>query len=621
MGVNILWVDVESYYDPKYSLRAMTPPQYVLDDRWEMQICAVAIDNEPPTIMIDAELRRFLQGINPDDTALVSHNMLFDGSVFAWRYGFIPARSFCTLSMSRALLGHRLRSLSLESVSAALAVGKKGTATLPRVKGLRLAEIIERGMYDEFCEYCLNDLTLCREIFKRLAPAFPAGQYRMLDLVIRCATQPRLMIDRERLTTYLTRIKADKAKLIESCGLDKSELMSAAKFQQELEKRGVYVETKTSGTGNEIPAFSKTDPFMAELQEHEDPEIQALANARLGVKSTLEEKRAEKMLAISALPWSQPSAFPIPLRYSGAHTHRLSGDWGINVQNLPRTTTGDSQLRRCVVAPPGCSIVVSDLGQIEARLAAWQAGATTLLVQFANKLDPYARLAESIFGYRVDRKIQVAEGFVGKSGILGLGYGLGKDNFYIKTIAAARGQKVELGNKFTQEIAERTVKTYRKDNREIPQFWYYLNGVLQSAFLGKSAAKQVGPVEVGHGYVALPDGLVLQYDNPVLLANDDGVRYTHPYGYWKKLWGGAFLENITQALAGQLIRDTWLRLDKLGYRAVWQVHDELVFVVPDTELEEAKHVIHAEMVRRPKWASDLPLSADVGSGKTYGDCK
>src|SRR2546430_7907455 len=143
----------------------------------------------------------------------------------------------------------------------------------------------------------------------------------------------------------------------------------------------------------------------------------------------------------------------------------------------------------------------------------------------------------------------------------------------------ARAQGVDLGDKFTPKIAERAVKTYREDNWEIPRFWRQLSDILESAFLGKSAAVQIGPVEIGHGYVMLPDGLVLQYGQTKLLANGDGVRYTHAYGYYKKLWGGAFLENITQALAGQLIRDTWLRLDTLGYRAVWQVHDELIFVV------------------------------------------
>jgi DNA polymerase len=615
--MNLIYLDFETFYDAKYSLRAMTVPEYVLDEKFEMIICAVAVNDGPVMVLSEPELRKFLREQDPDATTTISHNALFDSSILAWRYNFVPKLSLDTLGMSRCLLGHELASLSLSSVAECLGIGTKGDTVL-RVKGMRRDDIIAAGMMDEFVEYCRQDTELCRSIFRILLPAFPPAQLRMMDLVIRCATQPRLLVDQPKLAAHLANVRGEKTRLLLACGLEKGHLLSTEKFQAELEKRGVVVEMK-DGTNGPIPAFSKTDPFMVTLEEHDDPEVQALAAARLGIRSTLEEKRAEKLLAISALPWEQPASLPIPLRYAGAHTHRLSGEWKINMQNLPRATTAGSKLRQCVVAPAGCSIVVCDLGQIEARLVAWQAGATTLLKQFANKLDPYARLAESIFGYKVDRKVQIAEGFVGKSGILGLGYGLGKDNFYIKTLQGARGQKVDLGALFTAEVAERTVKTYRKDNSEIPEFWSHLSYVLSSAFSGKSAAVQVGPVEIGEGYVTLPDGLVLQYGEPRTAKGQ--TSYKHPYGYRKKLWGGAFCENITQALAGQLIRDTWLRLDKLGYRAVWQVHDELIFVVPDTDLEDAKRIIHAEMVRCPKWAPDLPLSADIGSGKNYGACK
>lgn len=616
--MNLLYFDFETFYDTKYSLRVMTPPEYVLDQRFEMIICAVALNDAPTMVLSEPELRKFLQEQSPDETITVSHNALFDSSVLAWRFGFVPHLSLDTLGMARALLGHRLASLSLDSVAGALGLGEKGDTVL-KVKGMHRDDIIAKGMMDDFVEYCRNDNDLCRLIFKKLAPTFPAAQFRMMDRAIRCATQPRLLIDRPALAEHLEQIKVQKAALLAACKLDRGHLLSTDKFKEELEKRGVKVQMK-DGTNGKIPAFSKTDPFMVRLESDDDPVIQALAAARLGLRSTLAEKRAEKLLAISALPWAQPASMPIPLRYAGAHTHRLSGEWKINMQNLPRATTGGSRLRSCVVAPPGCSVVVCDLGQIEARLVAWQAGATTLVTQFANKLDPYARLAESIFGYKVDRKVQIAEGFVGKQGILGLSYGLGKENFYIKTLQAARGQKVDLGKLFTQEVADRAVDTYRKDNKEIPEFWRTLSEDLASPFCGKSAAVQRGPVEIGEGYVLLPDGLSLQYHDPKSVKGGQ-TSYQHPHGYRKKLWGGAFLENITQALAGQLIRDAWLRLDDLGYKAMWQVHDELIFVVPDTDLDNAKKVIHSEMVRRPKWAPDLPLSADIGSGKTYGDAK
>ena len=137
----------------------------------------------------------------------------------------------------------------------------------------------------------------------------------------------------------------------------------------------------------------------------------------------------------------------MPLRYGAAHTHRLGGDWGMNVQNLPtaRSSKGKSKLRLGLLAPPGYKVITCDLGQIEARLLAWLCGASLLLKQFADSLDPYAKLAEAIFGYPVDRKKQILEGFIGKTGILGLGYGCGADHFFAMVVSNGPGRWPRFG--------------------------------------------------------------------------------------------------------------------------------------------------------------------------------
>ena len=162
--------------------------------------------------------------------------------------------------------------------------------------------------------------------------------------------------------------------------------MSTAKFKEALEGLGVAIEHKDSPTakdkhGNpkQIPAFSKTDEFM-EKQNDGDTRVAALACARVGLKSTLEETRSMKLLSIGVLDWEHHldgtprlysgGTMPIPLRYGGTHTHRLAGDWGMNMQNMPtvRGSKGKSKLRLSLKAPPGHTVVTCDLGQIEARL-------------------------------------------------------------------------------------------------------------------------------------------------------------------------------------------------------------------------------------------------------------
>ena len=116
---------------------------------------------------------------------------------------------------------------------------------------------------------------------------------------------------------------------------------------------------------------------MERLSNDEDLEVQALAAARLGQKA-VEETPA---IACYLLPICRGkirrsiTLVPIPLRYSAAHTHRLGGDWKMNMQNLPSGRGGKvTKLRKALIAPPGHKVVVADLGQIEARLTAWLCG-------------------------------------------------------------------------------------------------------------------------------------------------------------------------------------------------------------------------------------------------------
>jgi len=78
--------------------------------------------------------------------------------------------------------------------------------------------------------------------------------------------------------------------------------------------------------------------------------------------------------------------------------------------------------------------------------------------------------------------------------------------------------------------------------------------------------------------------------------------------------------NVTQALARIVMTGGMLRIDKV-YSAKLTVHDEGGYLVPERDAEQGKTFVHAEMVRPPKWAPDLPLTADVGFGKRYGDIK
>jgi len=631
------WI-FETYFDDEYSLRKMPTPNYIFDKRWEMICCAVKEDLGRPTVIDGPDFPAFIKGFDPAHTTTVTFNSLFDNSILAWRYGFVPHRMIDSMGMARTLRGHLLPRADLGTVAKHLGLGDKGN-TLLKVKGMHRAQMIGHQyhiegtgnagppgeLWDEFKRYAIQDVELCAGIFYKLWPEFPAAEAKIMDLVLRCTIEPRFAVNMKMLTEHLADVRADKKDLLAASGVSREDLMSGPKFQKVLESLGVEVEMKPSPKEGrpDLPAIAKSDGFMAELLEHEDERVRAAAEARLGFKSTLEETRAAKLLSIGLLPWPNGGPMPVPLRYGGAHTHRLSGEWGMNMQNLPtaRGSKGKSKLRSALIAPSGHVVCAADLGQIEARLTAWICGDTELLKQFADNLDPYAILAGQIFGYKVDPKVHKAERFIGKTGVLGLGYGAGVPKFHNMVIADSRKYDIDLKGMWTYELAERTVATYRKARRAIVHNgWYKLDRIIASAWVGKSGPVKFGPCVISYGTISLPNGLSLNYADPHWDA--DTQEFWYRYGRRRhKIYGAKALENIVQGLSRIVVMNDALRINEKGYRFCLQGHDELVFLIPDAELDKAKQIIHTEMVRRPSWAPGLPLKAEVGSGPSYGEAK
>jgi hypothetical protein len=412
----IFW-DAETFYSKEYSLRHMDPASYILDPRFELICVSAQVDDGPIQFIDGPDFATWLKQFDPADTIMVAFNSNFDQAIAAWRYHFIPARMIDVLGLARALLGHKLRRLSLDAVGKHLGAGDKGTV-LQSVVGMHRQDIINSGLWPSYQAYNAQDVRIMRTVFNTLAPSFPKAEFRLLDLVLRCCVEPRFVADVPRLEAHLTKVRLEKEALINASGFDKETLASTDGFARALEGLGVEVQTKISKTGNEIPALAKTDDFLNDLLEHDDPMVQAAAAARLGVKSTLEEARTARMIKIAKLDWSiaglPACTMPIPLRYAGAHTQRLSGEWKINMQNLPSGRDGkDPALRLSLLAPPGYECVVGDLAQVEARITAWFTRATVLLEAFARGEDVYKVMAAEIFGITV-AQITDIQRFVGK---------------------------------------------------------------------------------------------------------------------------------------------------------------------------------------------------------------
>jgi DNA polymerase len=618
----------ETFYTKEYSLRKMTPVEYILDPRFETILCAVkeAWPNVGrPTQIIDGEnFGDWVSGAGLEDACVVSHNALFDMCILSWRYNVRPRLMVDTLGVSRALLAHRLRFMSLAKVAEYLGLGAKG-GEVANVIGMTRAEIKAAGLWPRYGQYSANDAELCAGIYDKLVRSgcFPVREIAVMDMVLRCATEPKFLLDQQAIAEHLAGVQRDKLELLASAMLagaynGKSDLMSNEKFANCLRSIGCEPPRKISPTtGLWTYAFAKTDKEFIALEEHPDPMVQVLVAARTGHKSTLEESRSERMLNIANLTWpgNPQKRMPIPLRYGGAHTGRLSGDWKLNLQNLRR----GGKLRSALIAPPGHKVITVDASQIEARIVAWICNEHGLVQDFADGIDVYAKFASQVFNYFVSKSTHPNERFMGKTAILGLGYQVGGVKFQ-NTIEVQ--SQLQLGTKIEMSLDQATnvVNYYRHKYFSISGTWKRLQSIGLAVLNGSGNGFTLGPCEFEKHAIRLPNGLRLHYHG---LRSD----YTEEFGNeWtfeyaeerKKLYGGKILENVVQALARIHTMDAALRIQK-RVRLAMQVHDELVYVVPDAYVDEVSTLVVEEMIRPPSWAPDLPLAADFGVGQSYGE--
>ena len=606
--MKIITVDMESYYDPAYSLSKITTEDYIRHELFEVIGVAVKVDDGETQWFSGpmAATKKWLAQFDWGNSIAVAHNAMFDMAILSWHFDIQPKRIADTLSMARALLGAEGISLSLKSLAEYFQLGAKGTEVLNALGKGRIdfsPEDLAR-----YGEYCINDVELTYELFKQLADGFPMLELRLIDLTLRMFTEPKLELDKCVLEDHLRSVQEKKTDLLSKIAASKEDIMSNPKLAQVLTDLGVTPPTKISPTtGKTTYAFAKTDEAFRALLEHEDFPVQAVVAARLGVKSTLEETRTERFLKIAGR-----GALPVPLRYYAAHTGRWGGDDKVNLQNLPRK----SPLKKAMRAPDGYLLIDCDSSQIEARTLAWLAGQRDLVEAFDRGEDVYKIMASSIYGKPVD-EITDAERFVGKTTILGAGYGMGPQKFRI--------QLKTFGVDLPLTECKRIISVYRETYPMIPRLWSQAQEALNEMVRG--GAKPIGVpniLSVSPSGVRLPNDLWVKYPGLRLRVDEktgkEEMVYTTKKGkaaVFNRIYGGKMVENLCQALARIVIGEQMLMVAR-RLPVVMTVHDAVGALTPASSAEENRKFVEDCMRIRPKWAQGLPLNCESKIGASYG---
>ena len=606
--MKLITLDFETYYTSKgLGFKTQTTEEYVRDPHFEVIGVAVKVGDGEATWRTGthAQIKAFLNTFDWGNSMVVTHNAMFDMSILNWHFDIRPKAIADTLSMARAIHGSEVGN-SLKKLAEHYKLGIKGTEVVDAINLCR--EDFSEKQLAKYGLYCINDVDLTYDLFLTLLPMFQRTELKLIDLTIRMFTEPVLRLDESILRQHLVEVKDRKQRLLDECGADIADLMSNQKFAEVLRGLGVDPPMKISATtGKQALAMAKSDEGFKALAEHPDERVQTLVAARLGNKTTLEETRTERLIKIAVR-----GKIPVPLSYYAAHTGRWGGSDKINFQNFPSRGENAGKLKKAILAPEGHVIIDCDSAQIEARVLAWFAGQDDLVEAFRNGEDVYKIMASVI--YRKEKEeITTAERFVGKTAILGAGYGMGGAKF--------QAQLKAVGVPISAEESSRIISTYRGAYPSIPALWKSGSTAIDAMTKGRTATWGNGCISIGVEGILMPNGLYQRYPNLRKIRDKTGeTQYIYDSRKGPvKLYGGKLTENICQGLARCIIGEQLIKISR-KYRVVLTVHDAVACVAPKEEAQEAMEYVMECMRFVPAWAEGIPLNCEAGMGDSYGDC-
>ena len=599
-----LVLDFETYYDTKYSLKKLNIMEYVNHPDFTVQGVAVKWLNsvEPSEWISEDDVEDYVLSVDWTNTDIICHHTDFDAYILSQIYKVKPRFHYDTMAMSRGRFPGKLHNLAslVERLFPDDPSIRKG-AELIQAKGTKHLT----GTLDATIgAYACNDVDITEAAFNQLITDYPESELRIIDMVTRMFTQPRLRLDQQRTVNFRNATKKASDDKIQASTIDRAVLSSNDQFADYVLNVLKLDVPMKQGKKKLIPAFGKNDIAFQRLQS-DHPEFKHIWDARLATKSRIDVTRSDRFLNGT----NSDGTISMPLKYYAAHTGRFGGGEKINPQNLRR----GSELRKSLVAPDGYMVVVADKSQIEARLTAWLAGCDELVEAFRNERDVYSEFASEIYNRTVTKDDKI-ERFVGKTCILGLGFGVGKVKLQTTLESGSQGPVVII------DIPEATriVNTYRTKYWQIPALWKKLENAMVWLQDSKFHGRKYGPLVAGHNEWILPNGMSMQYPELQGLS-----FYDARYKMRKTIWGGVVCENAIQALArvniceDMLAIEDWIQDNDVDATISLQVHDEVICVCEESRAQELYQAMLRIMATPTKWAPDLPLKAEGGVAKEY----
>ena len=557
----------------------------------------------------------------------VAHNIEFDANIWEHTCGWphIPLEQRRdTAAMVAAMALPRSLEKSIEHLKLPFPKDMEGNKLMMKMTKPRRPSKTNPAkywftddMYNRLVAYCRQDVRAESALEKKVRPLSAAEEE--VFKITNTMNNRGVYVDVAACHKMLELLEEGKQRAlnkVEQFGLPRDALTRVALLKQWLSEQGIETDSLAKAKVSELLAGDLPDNVRGVLELRQEIGKTSTAKYESFINRTSSDGRLRGTLL-----------------YHGATTGRWSGR-GVQLQNMPRGSVKDTDqaieavmagdaefvemlydtsifdvasscLRGMLRAQPGYKLAICDYSAIEARTLAWLAGQDDVIEIFKGHGKIYEHAAAGIYNKKID-EVTKDERFIGKVAVLALGYQGAKGAFL--SMANAYGVDIE------DDRAMGIVDGWRKSNTNIVKYWH---AVEKSA---KEAVSRGGrPITLGNlkfQYknnflrIALPSGRVLSYPSAKLTQGKLQYETTVVGDHWATTdtYGGKLVENITQAVARDLLAHAWVNCEKAGLPIVISVHDELVAEVPEDadglgQLEEI-------MTQLPDWAAGLPLAAE-----------
>ena len=602
---------------------------------------AYAIDDEPAELITIFEKCPF----DVTNNIFASHNASFEFYIWhnilvrQFNWPEVPLRQWrCTATMAAS---HALPR-SLEDVSTALELDiqkdMEGKRTMLKLSKPRRPSKTNPSTWHEkqedyniLYEYCKQDVEVERLIYKTLRPLNKKEQeiwfldqkinMRGVQIDVHGAEDALFMIEK-----YKNECEKEVTILTDSYLHNVNQINRTKDW---IKSQGVDMPNMTKSTVSHIIANCKLPDNVRRLLEirQQLSKTSTKKYQALNIATDINGRLRDLLLyhAASTGRWGgrmfQPQNLPRGNVQNIEECIRALGTHDIHkFKNLYPDVMGaiSSCIRGMIVAKEGHDLIVADYSSIESRIVLWLANDEAGLEKYRNKVDLYVDMAMRIYK---KNNISEKERHLGKTTILGCAYGMGHKKFR----ETCKNQGLEI----TEETAQLAIWAYRQTYKLVRQMWFNQEKAAIKAVRSKkliSCSKVYWGVVGDFLYCKLPSKRCLAYYRPEVVEVEkfnearEELTYLGTNSITRKYerqstWGGKLVENITQAVARDVLAEAMIRCEKTGYKIVLSVHDELIAEVPSDfgSLEEFIDL----MTTLPLWAEGCLIEAEGWRGKRY----